>query len=151
MDKQIRVLLIDDNDDDASLIIRELRKHRFNTAIRHVRSGSEFYQALDDHHLWDVVVTDFSLPDTNGLVVTRASEPKTRTSIIVLSGAVGEEISAALIKAGLTSSSPRGNSSVWVWSSKPNSPTRRLDDRSFVPTIPRGPKLSRRPSCEPSN
>jgi len=87
------VLLVEDDSDDAELIIRELCRRRPGTSVRVARDGVE---ALDCLHSGvgiefppKLVILDLSLPKLNGMDVLRCLRSDRRTSkipIVVLSG-----------------------------------------------------------------
>src|SRR5262245_40382406 len=62
------VLLVDDNPDDRTLVLRELRREFGNVRATEVRDAQEFAQALAAEPL-DLVITDYQLRWTNGLAV----------------------------------------------------------------------------------
>ena len=63
MHKQaLRVLIIDDSDDDARLIGRALHRAGFEIDWVRVDTGSEIAAALADERGWDVVVCDYLMP-----------------------------------------------------------------------------------------
>lgn len=96
----LRVLLIDDSQDDAEAVIDELRGAGYDVEYARVDTERDMREALA-HGAWQAVLCDFSLPrfDTLGaLHVLR--ELQLDLPFIVISGAVGEETAISLMKAG---------------------------------------------------
>ncbi|MGQ9861981.1 MAG: EAL domain-containing protein [Thiobacillaceae bacterium] len=96
----LRVLLVEDSEDDALLLERELRRHGYAPSLRRVDDAAGLAHALEDSG-WDVVITDHNLPGFSSevaLQMIRQSEPD--TPVIILSGTIGEEAAVAAMKAG---------------------------------------------------
>jgi signal transduction histidine kinase len=104
----LRVLLVEDSEDDALLIARELRRGDYAPAIERVETESAMKAALADP--WDVVISDYSLPRFSGpaaLSLLKATELD--IPFIVVSGAIGEEVAVAAMKAGAHDYLMKGN------------------------------------------
>ena len=96
----IRILLAEDNPDDATLIKRELLKSGVDVTIRRVDSAAAFRIALDEVDP-DVVLTDHSMPQFtahDALKIARDARPQ--TPVIVVTGSLDEETAADYIKEG---------------------------------------------------
>jgi PAS domain S-box-containing protein len=96
----IRILLAEDNPDDATLITRELRKSGVDVTIRRVDSAAAFRIALGEVDP-DVVLTDHSMPQFtahDALKIARDARPQ--TPVIVVTGSLDEETAADYIKEG---------------------------------------------------
>ncbi len=94
------VLLIEDSEDDAFLIERQLRKGGFVTSIHRVDTLAALQQALDDN-LWDLILCDYNLPGFDGLMVLQIMRQARRDiPFILISGAIGEEIAVEAMRAG---------------------------------------------------
>jgi diguanylate cyclase (GGDEF)-like protein len=100
MSKPISVLLIEDSEDDALLLERELCRGGFQPSIHRVDSEAQLAKALLQTG-WDVVITDHNLPGFNSetaLRMVQASEYY--MPIIIVSGSIGEEAAVRAMKAG---------------------------------------------------
>jgi CheY-like chemotaxis protein len=64
-DPLLRVLVIDDSQNDFELIIRQLRRCGFAPRARRVDSGPELRLALEQDP-WDIIITDHKLPTFSG-------------------------------------------------------------------------------------
>ena len=104
----LRVLLVEDSEDDAVLIARELRRGDYAPAIERVETEAAMQAAL--HDPCDVVISDYSLPQFSGpaaLSLLKATELD--IPFIVVSGAIGEEVAVAAMKAGAHDYLMKGN------------------------------------------
>ena len=96
----LRVLLVEDNADDAALLLGELRRAGYDPACERVATESAMRAALA-RGTWDVVVSDAALPQFSAqaaLQLLRAGELD--LPFIVVSGSIGEAAAVALMKAG---------------------------------------------------
>ena len=66
MDKQIRILILEDNASDFELIKRELCKAGPNYILEWVQGKETFLQAINKYSP-DLVLLDYSLPGFDGL------------------------------------------------------------------------------------
>ncbi len=97
--KPLRVLLIEDSEIDAGLILHCLENVGYDISMLRVDTEPELKKALEES--WDIILADFKLPQFNA---TRALKVLQETGkdipFIVVSGAVGEETAVALMKSG---------------------------------------------------
>lgn len=96
----LRLLLLEDSDDDVLLIRRALERHGFRLTLVRTENEAQFTAALSDGP-WHVIVADFSLPGFSGLEalrLTREIEPD--LPFILVSGTIGEELAVAAMRAG---------------------------------------------------
>jgi PAS domain S-box-containing protein len=98
--RSLRVLLVEDSEFDAELLVRYLDSHDWTAAHARVSSQTTMEQALDRQE-WDVVLCDYQMP---GFGVKPAMEILRNRGLdlpfIVVSGAIGEELAVDLMKAG---------------------------------------------------
>ncbi len=100
MSKAIKILVVEDSDDDARLAVRMLRQGGFNPTYRRVQD-LESLKAAFAKERWDAVLSDFRLPGFNGvdaLKVFRATGLD--IPFIFFSGTIGEETAVAAMKGG---------------------------------------------------
>ena len=96
----IRILLAEDNPDDAVLIQRQLRQSGVDVTIRRVDSASLFRAALDEVDP-DVILTDHSMAQFTAQDALRiARDARPQTPVIVVTGSLDEETAADYIKQG---------------------------------------------------
>jgi signal transduction histidine kinase len=98
--KALRMILVEDSDDDALLLLRALRAGGFEVDHRRVCDREDLQAALGEGS-WDLVISDYTLPTFDApaaLSMVRAHAPD--LPFIVVSGTVGEDLTVAAIKAG---------------------------------------------------
>lgn len=98
--KPLRVLIVEDQPDDAEMILLYLRRQGFVPEFRRVETAAAMRQSLMEES-WDVVLSDYSLPHfnaPNALLLLR--ETKKDLPFIIVSGSVGEEAAVELLKSG---------------------------------------------------
>ncbi len=100
MAEPLRVLMIEDSEDDAALVVRELRRGGYDPEVRRVETAEAMRAALAEPP-WDVVLADWSLPAFSApaaLEVLRASGRD--LPLVIVSGAIGEETAVDAMRAG---------------------------------------------------
>ena len=105
----LRVLIAEDSESDARLLVRELERAGFDTAYERVDSRTAMQAALD-RHPWDLVIGDYSMPEFSGpaaLALLRAHDPD--TPFIFVSGSMGEDVAVEAMKAGAQDFLTKGN------------------------------------------
>jgi len=97
----LRILLVDDNPDDRVLVMRELQREFPNVQAEQIIEAKGFAQALGRGD-FDLVITDYQLRWTDGLVVLRAVKARWPDSpVIMFTATGGEEIAVEAMKSGL--------------------------------------------------
>ena len=97
--KQIRLLAVEDSDDDHAMLLRELRKASYQVESSRVVSAAELATALV--RTWDIIVSDWLLPGFGGAqALTHIATQKIDVPVIVISGTPGEEAAVAALRAG---------------------------------------------------
>jgi signal transduction histidine kinase len=101
MTRPLSLLLVEDNEDDALLLLNELRYGGFDLK-NHVRVQSEasLREALENCG-WDVIISDYTMPGFDGLrALAMVRESCQDIPFILISGMIGEETAVAALKAG---------------------------------------------------
>ena len=100
MKKPVKVLIVEDSEDDAKLTLRALRGGGFDPTYRRVQTAAELETALAEER-WDAVISDFQMPGFTGLDALRIFR-STALDIpfILVSGTIGEETAVNAMKAG---------------------------------------------------
>lgn len=102
MNKELRILILEDEATDAELMMYELTEAEIHFNARCVAAKSSFLKALDDF-CPDLILSDYSLPSFNGLSALKyARERCPDVPFIFVSGALGEELAIELLKQGAT-------------------------------------------------
>lgn len=99
-DIQLRVLLVEDNEDHAFLVMHELKKGGYLTDLLRLDSLESIREALDTKE-WDVVLCDYALPGFTGLdVLQEFTKRGLDIPFIIISGEIGEDTAVSLMKSG---------------------------------------------------
>lgn len=100
MGKPLRILIVEDSEDDAELIVRELHRGGYVVEVAIVDNAGDMKRALTEQK-WDAVIADYSLPNF-GALAARAllNEAAIDIPFIVVSGTVGEEIAVESMRSG---------------------------------------------------
>ena len=100
MGKAIRVLIVDDSEDDALLLARQLRNSGFDPSFERVDTAEAMNAALDKL-TWDLVLSDFIMPRFSGLeAIGLLRQRGFEVPILIVSGRIGEETAVECVKAG---------------------------------------------------
>ncbi|HEV3140567.1 MAG TPA: response regulator, partial [Vicinamibacterales bacterium] len=98
----LRILHLEDDRGDASLMIATLQAEGLEADIRRVDNREAFEAALRDS-AFDVIVADYNLPAFDGLSAQiAAARLRPDVPFIFLSGSIGEELAIERLKAGAT-------------------------------------------------
>ena len=100
MSTPLRVLLVEDSEDDAALLLRELKRAGFEPQSLRVETPDALGAALRDG-AWQMVLCDYSLPTLDAptaLALVRGSGLD--LPFIIVSGTIGEERAVELLRAG---------------------------------------------------
>jgi PAS domain S-box-containing protein len=100
MPNQLHVLVIDDSEDDALLMMRSLEKENFTITYTRVENAAQLTTALEAR-AWDLILSDYSMPgfsgaDALGLCQKQAID----APFIIVSGRIGEQLAVDMMKAG---------------------------------------------------
>jgi two-component system, response regulator len=92
----VEILLVEDNNADAQLAIRELKKHNMANNLVHVKNGAEaldfifatgkYAATREINYTPKVILLDIQMPKVNGLEVLEKikSDPRTKTIPVVI-------------------------------------------------------------------
>jgi CheY-like chemotaxis protein len=90
--KPLRVLLVEDSEADAQLVLRQLRKNGYEPSFTRVETADDMRRLLDGDP-WDVVIADYSLPQFNAVAALAILHDKgLDIPFIIHSGTIGEDI-----------------------------------------------------------
>src|SRR6267143_1543960 len=100
MGTPLRVLMIEDSEDDAALLLRELKRGSYDVTFERVDLPDTLKSALDTKD-WDLVVSDFSMPHFSGTDALRILRAEgSDIPFIFVSGTMGEETAVAALQNG---------------------------------------------------
>jgi signal transduction histidine kinase len=100
MDRPLRVLIVEDSDDDTVLLVRELGGHGYEPIVERVETADAMRAALK-RRSWDIVVSDYSMPSFSGpAALSVLKESRLDIPFIIVSGTIGEETAVDAMRAG---------------------------------------------------
>jgi signal transduction histidine kinase len=100
MNRELRILMLEDTPDDAELAEHELRKSGINLIAKRVETRDAFIRALEEFQP-DIILSDYKLPNFNGnaaLEIVRRDHPD--VPVIMVTGALKDIEAVELIHAG---------------------------------------------------
>ncbi len=107
--RPLRVLVVDDSQDDALLLMRELQREHYEPVWQRVDTSEALASALTVHD-WDLVICDDVPPQFSTSAVVRAVRTRAPDlPVIVVADQVGEEFVVAAMKAGAQDYVARSN------------------------------------------
>jgi DNA-binding NtrC family response regulator len=107
---RLRVLIVEDSEDDALLILRELERGGYEPVHERVDTPEGMRGSLAEGGPWDVVLSDWQMPRfeaPEALAMFRATGSE--APFIIVSGKVGEEVAVEAMKAGAHDYVMKGN------------------------------------------
>jgi signal transduction histidine kinase len=107
--RPLRVLHVEDAEDDVRLVERHLRSNGWSVEWTRVETAEGLRDAL--RQTWDVILSDFNLPRFSALEalqIVQASE-QAGTPFIVVSGSVGEQAAVEVLLRGADDFVNKGN------------------------------------------
>lgn len=109
MNSRLRVLVVEDLEDDMLLMLRELRRGGYSVDYVRVETPAEMQVALD-RQPWDVVIADYTLPEFSAPAALKLLQQRQQDlPFIIVSGTIGEETAVAAMKAGAHDFVTKGN------------------------------------------
>ncbi|SKA92239.1 GAF domain-containing protein [Prosthecobacter debontii] len=98
--KPLRVLLAEDSDDDAQLILQRLERHGYECVAKQVMAALDLQTALATES-WDIILCDYVMPGFDALAALKiVAAHGEDIPVIVVSGTVGEDVAVATLKHG---------------------------------------------------
>src|SRR5919106_1857792 len=100
MKKPLRLLLIEDSENDAQMILRELDRGGYEVTFQRVDTAEQMAAALRAGP-WDIAISDFSMPLFSGIGALRVfRESGLDMPFIAVSGTISEDSAVEALKAG---------------------------------------------------
>jgi len=99
METLTSILLVEDNEDDAVIIERELRRNGLKSHCLRVETEPDFLRELDNDY--DIILTDYNLPQFSGMRVLELLRMNNiDVPCIMVSGKYGEDTAVDAMRAG---------------------------------------------------
>jgi len=99
MSEPLRVLLLEDEEHDAELMVRELRRAGYDPDWRRVDSEDAYLEQLT--HPYDIILSDNSMPGFSAMEALRhLRHREIDLPLIIVSGSIGEEQAVSLLRHG---------------------------------------------------
>jgi HD-GYP domain-containing protein (c-di-GMP phosphodiesterase class II) len=99
MTRPLNLLLVEDQESDAELVVLELMRAGFDPIAQRVDTERDYLAALSTN--LDIILADYNLPQFNGLrALELLAESKLDVPLIIVSGSIGEELATTAIRQG---------------------------------------------------
>jgi PAS domain S-box-containing protein len=100
MSEPVRVMLIEDSEDDAALLIHKLKADGLDPDWLRVENAAALRCALEQRP-WDVILADYALPHFSGTAALAViKDTGLDIPVILVSGTIGEDIAIEAMRAG---------------------------------------------------
>jgi len=100
MKKPLRLLIVEDSENDALLFVREVERGGYDLQWERIDTPSQLIDVLT-HREWDIILCDYSMPQFNALNALEIVKGNgLDIPFIIVSGTVGEDIAVSAMKAG---------------------------------------------------
>lgn len=100
MKQILKTLIVEDNENDALLLVYELEQGGFFVEWERVESPEAMKKALSEKY-WDIILSDYTLPRFNAMdALEILKQSNLDIPFIVVSGTIGEDTAVECLKAG---------------------------------------------------
>lgn len=100
MSKLLRVLMIEDSEDDAELLTIALELGGYDIIYHRVDNKVDMQSALEAQP-WDIAIADYSMPQFSAIAALEVlKEYQLDLPFVIVSGKIGEDTAVAAMKAG---------------------------------------------------
>ncbi len=101
MSKLLRVLIVEDSEDDAELLAIELERGGYKVIHQRVDTKRDMESALKKSAAWDIVLADYSMPQFSAIAALNLlKECELDLPFVIVSGKIGEDTAVSAMKAG---------------------------------------------------
>jgi PAS domain S-box-containing protein len=109
MGKPLRVLMVEDSEDDVLLMVRALKQGGYDPVYEQVEDAPSMRKALEKGS-WDIILCDYSMPRFDGLAaIAMLNETGIDIPLLIVSGVIGEETAVACMRQGAQDYVMKGN------------------------------------------
>jgi putative two-component system response regulator len=99
-DQSLRVLMVDDSEDDVLLIIRKLKTGGYNPVYERVDDSTAMKKALQEKQ-WDIILCDYEMPNFNvSSALASLNKVSADTPLIIVSGISSEDVVVECMRLG---------------------------------------------------
>jgi PAS domain S-box-containing protein len=96
----LRILIIEDSEDDALFVVRVLQKGGYDLEYERVETADAMGEALE-RGTWDIIISDYNMPHFSGYAALELyKERGFDIPFIIVSGVIGEEIAVSAMVSG---------------------------------------------------
>ena len=96
----LKVMIVEDCDDDAELLVHALEKGGYEPKMALVQTAAKM-RTLLEREAWDLVVSDYVIPGFGGLAALEVlREEDLDVPFIIVSGKIGEDVAVEALQAG---------------------------------------------------
>jgi Osmosensitive K+ channel histidine kinase len=100
MAKPLHVLIVEDSENDALLLIRELKRSGYEPVYERVYTAKGLSDALEKQ-TWEIIISDFVMPQFSGLEALKLTKLKNLDiPFIITSGKISDDTAVLSMKAG---------------------------------------------------
>lgn len=108
-DSQLRMLIVEDSEDDAILLLRALKNGGIEPFYQVVDTEEGLKNALQNER-WNIVITDHNMQGfTSFEVLELTQQYAADLPVLIVSGLIGEEVAVSAMKAGAQDYIMKGN------------------------------------------
>jgi signal transduction histidine kinase len=109
MNPALKVLIVEDSEDDMLLMLRQLRLGGYDVESDRVETAATMQAALEQKH-WDLILSDYTMPEFSAPEALGVLQSlNLDLPFIIVSGTIGEEIAVAAMKGGANDYLIKGN------------------------------------------
>src|SRR5581483_9712996 len=106
--RDLRVLLVEDSEDDELLLLNDLELAGYNVVCRRVEDAEHMRSALAEP--WDIVICDYTMPRFSAQeALSTLQDSGLDIPFLILSGAIGEDIAVGAMRSGASDYIMKGN------------------------------------------
>src|SRR4051794_29409628 len=108
MSVPLNILIVEDDERDAALLLRELRRGGYEPVVERVETREDMRGALE-RQPWDLILSDYSMPRFSAPeALSIVKEGGHELPFIIVSGTIGEEVAVEAMRAGAHDFMPKG-------------------------------------------
>ncbi len=97
----LKVLIVEDNPDDETLLLRRLRRAGYAVTHHRVDNEADYRRVLEQE--WDLVLSDYQMPQFTGpRALAILQDLRLEIPFIIVSGTIGEDTAVAIMRQGAT-------------------------------------------------